>query len=89
MCMPNACGGQVGWDPLGLELQVVVRCHVVLEIKPGPLEEQRVLLTAEPPISPVPVSVVLYFLFFEIQFHVTQASLKLKLEVLILLPLIL
>ena len=34
-------------DPLGLELQTIVTCHVgAWELNPGPLEEQ-VFLTAE------------------------------------------
>ena len=34
-------------DPLGLESQMVGSCHMVAGNKPGPLQELRVLLTAE------------------------------------------
>ena len=44
-------------DPLELELQTVVSCHVdAEELNPGPLEEQSVLLTTEPPHPPAPSS---------------------------------
>lgn len=44
--------GQKRWlDPLNLELQIVVSYHVVLGIKPGPLEEPKVPLTTEPSLQ--------------------------------------
>ena len=39
-CMPGACKGQeMALDALGLELQIVVNCHVILGINFGLLEE--------------------------------------------------
>ena len=34
-----------------LELETVLSCHVVLEIEPGPLEEQPVFLTPGPSLQ--------------------------------------
>lgn len=65
---------------------VVVSCLVVLEIKPGSFERPESALHCSAIHFSNPVSVVLYFLFSKIEF---QFGLKLKLEVLILLPLIL
>ena len=38
-------------DPSELELQSVLNCHR-WELNPGPLQEQQVLLTTEPPLQP-------------------------------------
>jgi hypothetical protein len=47
-CVLDACRGQKrAPDSLELELQVVVRCHILLKSQSGPLEEQPRFLTAE------------------------------------------
>lgn len=37
-------------ESLELELQTVVSCHLVGEANLGPLQEQQVLLTTQPPV---------------------------------------
>lgn len=48
----DACGAQKLSEPLELEVQVAVG-HLmwVLGTEPGPLEEQQVRVTAEPPLQ--------------------------------------
>ena len=50
ICMSGARRGQKRtWDPLELELQIVVSLtYGCWELNPGPLEEQPVLLTDDP-----------------------------------------
>lgn len=45
--MPYALEGREGLDPLGLDLLVVVSCHVGCKLNPGPPEEHAVFFTAE------------------------------------------
>lgn len=48
-CVPGAFGGQKrAPDSLGLDLQVVMRHHLVVGIEPGLCAKQQVLLTTEP-----------------------------------------
>lgn len=52
-CMLGISGGRRrALDPLGLELQMVVNHRVGARTSPGPLEEQPVLLFAEPSVQP-------------------------------------
>lgn len=54
-CVPLAFRGQ-NWvsDAMGLELQTIVSCHVVLGIEPKPSFSAKVVraLTAEPSLQP-------------------------------------
>lgn len=51
-CVPGVYLGQNRVsDPLELELKVVVTTMLMLEIEPGPKEEQPVFLTIEPPLQ--------------------------------------
>lgn len=65
MCMPGAQEGQKKVpDPLDLELQSVLSCHVGAKVQSWvPLQEQLVLLTAEPTVQPVPTVLSLSTLF--------------------------
>ena len=65
MCMGAfpACIFKRAPYPTVLELQIVVSCHVYWELNPGPLQEQPVLLTAEPPIQPLLI-ILLFCLWF-------------------------
>lgn len=51
--MPVVHRGQRGHqtDPLELELQRVVNCHIGMGTKPGPLQDQQVLQATEPPFQ--------------------------------------
>lgn len=46
---------------LGLELQTVMSCHLVLGTEPGPLEEGLILFTTQPSLQPLCGKVLIRF----------------------------
>lgn len=64
LCVPSALEGQKRTSLLPeLELGVVIGCCLVLRIKPGSLEAQPVLLSADPDLWPLATSSPQLYLF--------------------------